>query len=178
MRGHLADDLTGKRFGELTVISRSENQGKRAMWLCRCSCGCEKVIRGGHLRSGRIISCGHVGQLHSHNALTIHGGTHSRLYGVWCNMKNRCYNRNVRSYKDYGLNGVAVCDEWLHDFGAFSKWAYASGYDPYAGYGKCTLDRIDVYGNYCPENCRWVDAKVQANNRRNSRGNKKHSPEG
>ena len=169
MHGHYAEDLTGKRFGELVVISRAENQGKRAMWICRCSCGEEKVIRGNHLRSGAIVSCGHIRKCHAIESLTKHNGRHTRLYGVWCNMKNRCYNKNVRSYKNYGLNGVTVCTEWLHDFGAFSKWAYASGYDPDAEYGKCTLDRIDVYGNYCPENCRWVDAKTQANNKRKSR---------
>lgn len=170
MRGHITDDLTGKQFGELTVTSRaSYNQGKKPMWFCRCSCGKEKVVRGDHLREGKVISCGHIGRTNSIKSHTKHNGRHTRLYGVWQNMKNRCYNKNVRSYKDYGLNGVTVCAEWLHDFGTFSKWAYASGYNPDAEYGKCTLDRIDVTGNYCPENCRWVDAKTQANNRRNSR---------
>lgn len=169
MRGHFAEDFTGKTFGDLVVISRSTNQGNNAAWVCKCSCGKETVVRADHLKSGRVISCGHVGRSHAVESLTKHSGRHSRLYGVWQNMKNRCYNKNVRSYKDYGLNGVTVCSEWLHDFGEFSRWAYANGYDPDAEYGKCTIDRIDVTGNYCPENCRWVDAKAQANNRRNNR---------
>ena len=126
MRGHFAEDITGNKYGELLVISRSGRQGGRAMWLCKCSCGKETVVRSDHLKSGRIISCGHVGRANCIESHRAHNGTHSRLYGVWCNMKNRCYNKNVRSYKDYGMNGVTVCAEWLHDFGTFSKWASAS----------------------------------------------------
>lgn len=174
MRGHIAEDITGIKYGELLVISRVGRQGSIATWLCKCSCGKETVVRSDHLKSGKVISCGHVGRANCIESHRKHNGSHSRLYGVWCNMKNRCYNENLRSYKNYGMNGVTVCAEWLHDFSAFSKWAYANGYDPDADYGKCTLDRIDVTGNYCPENCRWADAKTQANNRRNNRAKQIH----
>ena len=174
MCGHIAEDLTGMKCGKLTVVRRAENRissGKiRVYWVCKCECGNEKEIRASHLKSGKIVSCGCVGIAHLHESLITHNQKHTRLYGVWQNMKNRCYNKNVRSYKDYGANGVVVCDEWLHDFNAFSKWAYANGYDPNADYGKCTIDRIDVYGNYEPNNCRWVDLKVQALNKRKKHG--------
>lgn len=84
-------------------------------------------------------------------------------------MKNRCYDKNYHSYKYYGAKGITVCDEWKNDFMAFRKWMLEHGYDENAPRGKCTIDRIDPYGNYCPENCRIVDMATQNKNRRKKR---------
>lgn len=125
--GNRLIDLTGKRFGHLTVIKRASNTNCNGhittRWVCRCDCGTEKVISGKHLKSGAVISCGCIGQEHSRAAKITHGKAHSRLYGVWCNMKNRCYNPNVSCYKRYGGRGIGVCDEWKNSFQAFYEWA-------------------------------------------------------
>ena len=90
----------------------------------------------------------------------------SRIRNVWNAMKTRCYNPNFCAFEHYGGRGIKVCDEWKNDFKAFEKWAMESGYDPDAPYGQCTLDRIDVDGNYEPSNCRWVDFSTQRRNQR------------
>ena len=90
-----------------------------------------------------------------------HGLTNTKLYGVWRTMKSRCFNPNNKKYKNYGGRGLTVCDEWANDFMVFFTWATNNGYQE-----GLSIDRIDNDKGYCPENCRFTDAKTQANNMR------------
>lgn len=87
----------------------------------------------------------------------------TKLYHVWTAMKSRCYRKKDVGYCNYGARGITVCDEWKHNFMAFQDWAMANGFQE-----GLTLDRKDVNGNYCPENCRWATRKEQMCNRRNT----------
>lgn len=156
-------DLVGMRFGYLTVIDFSHTYKGHSYWRCVCECGGHTVARGSHLKSGNITTCGcRIGRI-------THGESGTRLYAVWNNMRERCRNPKSREYPRYGERGIIVCDEWLNDFQAFYNWAMANGYDETAPRGQCTIDRINNDGNYEPSNCRWVTAKVQANNTRRTR---------
>ena len=159
-------DLTGQKFGRLTVIERAENaKDRHSQWLCRCDCGKTLIVRGKSIRSGDTKSCG----CYSRN-LTIqrnykHGHSKKdRIYNIWNAMKKRCYYKKDKCYKDYGERGISVCKEWLHDFQTFYNWAMANGYKE-----DLSLDRINVNGNYEPSNCRWATNKEQANNTRRNR---------
>ena len=155
-------NLTGQRFGRLTVIERAENNKcGNTMWLCKCDCGNTTIAQGTHLKSHHTQSCG----CFQKDISTKHHQSHSRLYYVWRSMKYRCYNKNHKNYKDYGGRGISIDPRWK-DFAAFRDWAMANGYDETAPYGQCTIDRIDTNGNYCPENCRWTDMKTQRQNQR------------
>jgi len=92
-----------------------------------------------------------------------HGLRHTRLYNIWTHMKDRCYNSNYFQYYLYGGRGIKICKEWQNDFMGFYNWAIKNGYDD-----KLTLDRINVNGNYQPNNCRWITRAEQTRNQRNN----------
>lgn len=160
------ESYIGKKNNFLKVIgiSRFPKNNHRA-FVCECDCGNIKLIEPAHWEQGIIKSCGCMhGELNKISA-TRHGHSGDRLYRVWNNMKQRCCNKNNSNYKNYGGRGISVCQEWL-DFMNFYDWAMENGYDYNAEFGECTIDRIDVNGNYEPSNCRWVDVIVQAENKR------------
>lgn len=158
------EDLTGRKFGRLTVISRigTNNLGK-ATWLCKCDCGKETVVTTGELKSGNTKSCGCYNKEKRKTNNLVHGKRKEKIYKVWANMKARCTNESVSEYKNYGGRGITVCDEWRNSFIAFYEWAMANGYNE-----NLQIDRKDVNGNYEPSNCRWVTRKENCNNRTNS----------
>lgn len=163
-------DLTGKKIGKLTVIKYvGQDKHNNARWLCQCECGNEVEISGTRLNCNKVKSCGcSISERASKGIHIIHNLTHTRLYNVWNGIKNRCYNKNNNRYNIYGARGIKVCNEW-QEFQPFYDWAMANGYNPNAKRGECTIDRIDVNSDYCPENCRWVDSTLQAQNRKTTR---------
>lgn len=155
-------EMTGKRFGRLTVLEECNEHTKhrQLVYKCQCDCGNTVTVRGYKLRSGHTKSCGCL--RHEKYALK-HGKRHTRLYSIWLNMKDRCCNKNTPRYNDYGSRGIVVCDEWKNDFMTFHNWAMENGYRD-----DLTIDRINNDGNYEPGNCKWSTPKQQANNTRSN----------
>ena len=155
------DNIVGMKIGEWTVLKRVADRvlknGKRyPTYQCLCSCGNIKNVDYFNLRNHKTKSCGCLFERNSHYK--------EPLYQRWLDMKSRCNCPNNTEYSNYGGRGISVIEEWNNDYFAFKNWALQNGFSE-----ELTLDRIDVNGNYEPQNCRWITFIDQQNNRRNNR---------
>lgn len=158
----IRQNLIGRTFGKWTVLD-DDPKDKRKV-ICKCECGNIRSVWRTNLTCGYSESCGCEHIKKTKALFTKHGGTKTRLYIVWCNMRRRCYDTRNNRYQNYGGRGIKVCDDWL-DFAKFKEWADKSGYTPNAHYGECTLDRTNPDGDYEPANCRWATIQQQNMNR-------------
>lgn len=154
-------DLTGKKFGRLTVqSSKGRNHFGKLVWECRCACGKTTEVIGANLKSGATTSCGCFHVQEARARFTTHGQRQTPLYRVWLQMKNRCSNPKDNSFKYYGALGVKVCKRWRDSFAAFLK---DMGPRPRGR----SIDRYpDNAGDYKPGNCRWATRSQQQKNKR------------
>lgn len=146
-------NLIGK-FGSLKIIECvGSDKNHYKLYRCKCDCGNEIIAKGVNLLNGHTKSCG----CKRGKNLFKHGlsSKNSRLYDIYNAMMHRCYHKNSVGYKNYGAKGITICDKWLKDINAFFEFAYLNGYD-----NDKTIDRINSFGNYCPENCRFISKKL------------------
>ena len=166
-------ELAGQTINRLVVIREyGRDKHGKVLWLCRClgkngdDCGKEVVVRGDHLRSESIKSCGCLSREQTVSRNTTHGCYHKPWYCVYQAMMARCGHwegaseKMIRNYRD---RGITVCEEWRNAPLAFGDWLLAHGW-----HHGLQIDRIDNNQGYCPENCRVVTPKENLNNRRNT----------
>ena len=165
------NDLSGIRFGRWTALRRVESDRHGVFYLCSCDCGKTGIINAADLKRGKSTSCGCLrdektkARLPAQNSIhkRTHGASDSRLYSIWLGMKKRCNYPKTNGYANYGGRGIQVCGEWMQSFEIFQTWALSHGYRE-----DLTIDRINVDGNYCPDNCRWATRSEQEHNKRRS----------
>lgn len=164
-------DLTGKKFGRLTVKEKSDNdQNGKSRWLCICGCGVEKTIYGHSLRSNHTKSCGClnkeiVSQIGKLNKRHGHTNKNSKTYRAWTGMRDRCNNKNNKRYEDYGGRGIKVCERWSNKKNGFENFLEDIGEIPKDRY----LCRVRINGNYFPKNCKLSRREEQSKNKRTTR---------
>lgn len=155
----IADKLEGQRFGRLTVGAMARSASGRIVWSCMCDCGQSSLVRGSHLKSGRVKSCGcHAVEKARERA--THGMSRTSTHIIWKTMRARCYNPNASGYAGYGARGITVCKEW----NSFAAFLADMGERPPG----MSLERIDNSKGYGPDNCKWATNAEQCRNRRSN----------
>ena len=160
-KGDLRTDLSGRRFGRVTVVRFDHRSAhRRSMWLCRCDCGTELVAMDSNLK-GKTASCGCLRREVLSGLYTTHG--HSKHAGTpeyesWCAMRARIAARSGARWRNYGSRGITACARWE----SFENFLADMGPRPPG----TSLDRINNDGNYEPGNCRWATAQQQNSNKR------------
>lgn len=160
--GRRIADITGRRFGRLTVLEFVSRSGSSTLWRCKCDCGNEKILRRSNFQYGETKSCGCLLSETVRDRMIKHGHSQERLYRIWSKMIKRCHYTKDKDFPNYGGRGIAVCHEWKNDINIFSEWSNLNGYKE-----NLTIDRIDNDKGYCPENCRWVTREFNNSNKRN-----------
>lgn len=167
------DDYLGKKFGKLTILKEVERTycGKipSRNVLCKCDCGKEYTVSFTSVRKGHTKSCGCATSEFVSKSKIKHGlrlgenGNKTVIYETWSHMKARCNNPNNKDYQHYGGRGIKVCDRWMESVKNFLE---DMGERPNKDY---SIERVDVNGDYCPENCIWIHKKLQNRNTRSSK---------
>jgi len=163
------DVIEGVKIGSLTAIRPwGESKDHNKIWLFHCDCGNDRPMRLSNVPKKGTPDCGHCGIKPPDWSDWRRQSPYTSLNRSWCNMKQRCNNNKDKRFYGYGGRGIKICNEWNVSYSAFKKWALDNGWKPNLTEKDQSLDRINVDGNYCPENCRWVDMKTQIRNRRNT----------
>lgn len=158
------EDLKNNIFNKLTAIDfhhmKRTKHSSKAYWTFKCICGKEIIRQSQLVKRARIKSCGCQMRIKENSKISkydLKNKNNFRTYTTWLSMLGRCYNKNLKSYNNYGLKGITVCDRWQ----SFDYFLKDMGIRP----ENTTLDRIDVTKNYYHENCRWANSVIQANNK-------------
>ena len=157
-------DLTGQKFGRLTAVSRAGNaKNGNVRWNCICECNNTCVVDAWKLINSHTASCGCLNREKVIERFTLHGLANSKLYRIWCDIKQRCLNPNCPNYHNYGGRNISMFPNWAESFVEFYNYVSLL---PHYDDENYTLDRINNDGNYEPGNVRWIKREMQSRNTR------------